>query len=509
MGKINLLEYFEDTVRRLGEKTAVLDGERAGSFRELRQEARALGCALRRKTGGEPGRPAAVYLKKSAGSIAADLAVLYAGCAYLNLDVDTPLPRTRKALELVEPLAVITDRDHAPALRELWPQERTLLLEEARPPAPAEEAAMDAGLRGLIDTDLFCLINTSGSTGTPKSVALCHRSFIDYTTWAIEALGLREEEVLGSLAPIVFDHFSYELCLMMALGCTLDLIPEGCAAFPPKLLQHLARREVTYIFWVPTIMVNIANLDLLSRIPLPRLRMVWFAGEVFPTKQFNYWRRHLPGATFVNLYGPTEITVDCTYFVVDREIPDQEPIPIGFPRRNADVLILREGDLPAGPGEEGELCVRGSCLALGYYNNPEKTAEAFVQNPLNRAYPERVYRTGDMVFRNERGEIVFKGRRDSLIKHAGNRIELGEIEHTAVNALGLVENGCAVYDGDRREIVFFYEAREELPPARFRRALLEVLPGYMVPGRFIRMEQLPRNQNGKIDRLALKKRVNP
>ncbi len=212
----------------------------------------------------------------------------------------------------------------------------------------------------------------------------------------------------------------------------------------------------------------------------------------------------MPDTTFVNLYGPIEITLDCTYFVVDREISDDEPIPIGYPCRNTDVLILNEEGRQASENEVGELCVRGSSLALGYYNNPEKTEKAFVQNPLNTAYPERIYRTGDMVCRNERGEIIFKGRRDSLIKHSGYRIELGEIEHVVVNTLQLVKNGCAVYNDNKKEIVFFYEAPAALEPAALRREIGKQLPRYMIPGRFVHMEQLPRNTNGKIDRLRLK-----
>lgn len=144
---------------------------------------------------------------------------------------------------------------------------------------------------------------------------------------------------------------------------------------------------------------------------------------------------------------------------------------------------------------------------MGYYNNPEKTAAVFVQNPLNTAYPELIYRTGDIVYINEEGEIVYKGRNDSLIKHMGKRVELCEIEHVIVNTLQLVRNGCAVYDHGKKEIVFFYEAPKELEAAVLRREIGRQLPQYMVPGRFIHMELLPRNTNGKIDRLRLREGI--
>lgn len=501
--QINILEYFEKTAAGAPGKTAVIDGERRISFSELRSQARALARRLREACGGEIRRPVAVFLPKSIESVVSDLGIVYSGNAYMNLDVKTPARRIGNILTLVQPLCVITDAAHGKLLEAVWPGEKTVPA-DAPPLTEEEEKELDANLARIIDTDPLCLINTSGSTGTPKSVVLNHRSFIDYTTWAIDTMGLREDELLGSIAPIVFDHSSYEFCLMLMRGCTLAFIPESYTIFPAKLLQYLAQMKATYIFWVPTLMVNIANMDLLSRIPLPDIRMVWFAGEVFPTKQFNYWRRHLPEATFVNLYGPTEITVDCTYYIVERELRDDEAIPIGYPCRNMDVLILNEENKPVQPMQEGELCVRGTSLAMGYYNNPEKTAAAFVQNPLNTAYPERIYRTGDIVYINERGEIVYKGRNDSLIKHMGKRIELGEIEHVIINTLGLVKNGCAVYSSVKKEIVFFYEAEKEQPLGALRGAIGGTLPKYMIPGRFVYMTQLPRNTNGKIDRLKLK-----
>ena len=249
-------------------------------------------------------------------------------------------------------------------------------------------------------------------------------------------------------------------------------------------------------------------MDLLRKIALPELRTVWFAGEVFPTKQFNYWKNCLPEVKFVNLYGPIEITLDCTYFIVEREIKEDEPIPIGFPCRNSDILILNDKNEIATLKEEGELCVRGTSLAMGYYNNPEKTSAAFVQNPLNNSYPEIIYRTGDIVFKNEIGEIIFKGRKDSMVKHMGYRIELGEIEHVIINSLKLVENGCIVYNHNKKEITLFYESQSNISIADMKKAISNVFPKYMIPTVFHQMDILPRNTNGKIDRLQLSQKIN-
>jgi acyl-coenzyme A synthetase/AMP-(fatty) acid ligase len=208
------------------------------------------------------------------------------------------------------------------------------------------------------------------------------------------------------------------------------------------------------------------------------------------------------------LYGPIEITLDCTYFIVNREIADNEPIPIGIPYKNTDILILNENNQLIKNGEEGELCIRGTSLAMGYYNNPEKTAAVFVQNPLNQAYPEIIYRTGDVVCFNERGELIFKGRKDTLIKHFGYRIELGEIEHVIVNILQIVKNCCIIYQIEKKEITAIYESFDIISDVEFRKKLLLHFPKYMIPTKYIRMDELPRNTNGKIDRLTLKLLIN-
>ena len=192
-----------------------------------------------------------------------------------------------------------------------------------------------------------------------------------------------------------------------------------------------------------------------------------------------------------------------------RERPEEEkPLPIGIPCRNTDILILNSEDQCCKPEEEGELCVRGTSLAMGYYNNPEKTHAAFVQNPLNSSYPELIYRTGDIVYMSEDGQIEFKGRKDSLVKHMGYRIELGEIEHVVINDLKLVKYCCAVYTYARKEIVLYYEKSEEISGTEFRKAFSKVFPAYMIPSVYIRMDLLPRNTNGKIDRLYLKNEIN-
>lgn len=507
--KTNLTEYLDDTLERVPRQTAIIDGIRKIDFQSLGKNAKALACILINQLNAVLNRPIGVYLEKSIESVIADIGILYSGNAYMNLDIKTPQQRIAGIIQLVHPVAIITTSKWAGQLPQLPENVYLIQLDQYDLENETYDAsAIKKHLSGLIDTDPSCIINTSGSTGIPKGVVLNHKSFFDFTEWAFDTLLTRKSEIIGSLSPIVFDIYSFELCMLMAKGSTLVVIPETYAAFPAKIMELLNEKKVSFIFWVPTIMVNIANMGLLERFPLETLRMVWFAGEVFPTKQLNIWRKALSQTCFVNLYGPIEITLDCTYFVFDRSFQDSEPIPIGFPCRNTDVILLdKEDHLVTDPFIEGELCVRGTSLAMGYYNNPEKTAAAFVQNPLNHTYPELIYRTGDIAYYNNRGELMFKGRRDTLIKHSGYRIELGEIEHVIVNMLKLVKNGCAVYDIVQKKIVFYYESNTEISVQEWRKSIGMALPKYMIPTEYIRQEILPRNTNGKIDRLKLKQQL--
>ena len=507
--KINLIELFEETVKNYPQKVAVIDKDREITFSDLQKKSLQLASTLIAQGIGQ-NKPVGVFLDKSIESVYADLGILYAGDFYMNLDIKTPAERIRNIIQLVEPAAIISTSRQIKPIEGIIPETvKVVLLDEAGEVAEVDAKAIVRRLSTIIDTDPSCIINTSGSTGTPKGVVLNHKSFFDFIEWALETFHFGDDLVMGSLSPIVFDIYSFELCMLMTKASTLVVLPAHLAAFPAKILEVLEQHKVNFLFWVPTIMVNIANMDLLSTFKLESLRTVWFAGEVFPTKQYNYWHHHLPQTTFANLYGPIEITLDCTYYIINKEIPDEEPLPIGYPCHNTDILVLDDEDrLVKEPNVEGELCVRGTSLAMGYYNNPEKTAAAFVQNPLNKAYPEVIYRTGDIVCYNEEGLIMFKGRKDNIVKHQGYRTDLGEIEHVIINTLKLVKNGCIVYNQAEKQITLFYEAEQEVPVTEFRLSISKVLPKYMVPTVYHRLDQLQRNANGKIDRLYYKKEVN-
>ena len=500
----NVIDYLKmGSLLHSPDGVAVVDEGREFTFAQLDDLSDRLATHIAFLTGSTR-KPIAVFLPKSAVTIIADLAIVKSANFYTNLDDKSPPERLEKLLDNVMPEIVVTTSSLKAKLREAGVDDKKIICIDEFDIAllPIDTNLLNDRINLLIDTDPLCLINTSGSTGVPKSVILNHRSTIDFIDWTLDNFDFRSNDAIGSLSPLYFDIYTLEIYVALKTGATVHLIPEQTAAFPVQLVQFLSEHKISFIFWVPTIMVNIANLQLLDKSDLSCLRRIFFAGEVFPTKQLNMWRQSLQNAQFVNLYGPIEITVDCTYFILDRKFENDEPIPIGVPCANSDVFILTDNNKLVEQDEIGELYVRGSSLALGYYNNPKQTAISFVQNPLNDAYPEVVYRTGDLVHRNELGEIMFDGRKDFQIKHQGYRIELAEIEN-AVQAVPEIRNACVLYNKEKKAIVLVFETSSDVTSKQLRNTLQSKLPKYMLPTEFVQLDEMPRNPNGKIDRQLL------
>ena len=493
----NVLQYLERSAAASPSNIAVADEMYACSYQELLEDARKIGSGLCQHF--PAGSPVPVFMEKSVETLKLFFGAVYAGCFYVLINPEFPAPRVQAILETLNARKIVTSHAFSEKLSAMDGLD-VLFLEDLLQ-TPEDTAALDKVRENALDTDPLYANFTSGSTGVPKGVVVCHRSVIDFIEHFTSLFSITQEDVIGNQAPFDFDVSVKDIYSAMKTGARLEIIPKPLFSQPAKLLDHLCDRKITTMIWAVSALCLVTTFHGLDyRVP-ETVNKVLFSGEAMPMKHLKQWMSHLPEAHFINLYGPTEITCNCTWHEVERgrEYPDGLPIGRSFPNERV-FLLDEENHLVTAPGMHGEICVTGTALALGYYNNPTQTESRFVQNPLVTAYPQRMYRTGDLGWYNEQGELFFAGRKDFQIKYMGHRIELEEIER-ALSGVEGVERACCVFDEKKGRLTAYYVG--EIEGKDIRHTLSATLPVFMLPGTYVKLPEMPLNKNGKIDRKSL------
>ncbi len=497
----NAYEYLENTAGRVPDKIAFADEKVSFTFGELLDKSGAVGTVLAQTCGNARGI-VAVIVDRTAVSLLGFMSTLAAGMAYLPLDNRMPGTRIGEILTQSRPTAILfaeKDRKLADKLSSYAP---AICIEEAMAKV-ADESMLMSRRETVLDIDPAYVIFTSGSTGTPKGILISHRALIDFTEWMSETCRVSENDVLGNQAPFYFDLSVKDIYQTLRNGCTTHILPKKLFMFPMLLVDYLNERGVTSLIWATSAFRIVADSGVFEKKVPTTVKRAILGGEALQARHVNLWKSAIPDMKVTNLYGPTEVTVDCTYYELERDFADGEPIPIGKACRNKEIILLDEEQKPVKAGEPGEICVRGIGLALGYLGDAEKTASAFIQNPLNPDYPDRLYRTGDIAKLNEDGDLIFLSRRDDQIKHMGYRIELGEIE-TALLAVNGVKAGICFFDAAEDQIICCMQTDGETDISLIASDMKSRVPAYMLPNIWRTLERMPLNANGKIDRRSLK-----
>ena len=481
------------------EKDAFVDGTRKLTFDGLRRKALGIASALRSLR--DDRAPAAIYMERDCNAVSAMLGAAYSRRAYVPLDMASPPARQQPILASLSPSVLLTEAKLESRVRKFWDGDLLLIEDISEQAGKLEESSS----RPMGD-DPLCILFTSGSTGKPKGVVIPHRAVLANMEQYVEEMGLEERDILGSVAPFHYVLSFYDVYGGLRAGCTVHLLAGAAMTFPAMAMSYLLEHRITSIFWAPTALKFVADTGILEELAeksaLPPLRRVCFAGGVMPVPVLNRWRKAFPAAEYTNLYGFTETAGVAAFYRVRRDFEDREALPLGRGGQGRETFLLHEDGSPVLGTEEGEVWVRGSCLALGYYDDLPRTMAAFTQDPRHPKMPSRVFRTGDIARYGEDGNLYYVSRRDFQVKHLGRRVELGEIE-TAAQAAGL-GSVCCLHDSARDELVLFYEGTHE--ETALLAALRQRLPSYMVPTRLM-PGPIPLTSRGKIDRQALREKL--
>ena len=496
----NVLEWLEKTADETPDKIAYSDSVNRITFGQVKKQAVRIGSCLKSVSSKAP---VAVISSRNIHTITAYLGTVYSGHAYAPIDASLPRLRIETILSLLKPSTILADEDNLDLASEIAGDIEVISIERAI------EENEDIGFlhsvrEKMITTDPLYIIFTSGSTGKPKGVITSHESLICYIESYAEVMHLDASDILGNQSPLDYIAAIRDIYLPLLTGCSSVIIPREYFMEPNNLFAYMNQHGVTAVGWSVSAFTVPLSLGAFEEIGLETLRKICFSGSVMPNECLRAWQDHLPEARFVNQYGPTETTASCTYYEIDHPVEKDEKILIGKAYNNYHVFLLNEDLSETPPGEIGEICVSGPILALGYYNDPERTNSAFVMNPNNTGYPERMYKTGDYGRFREDGLLEFHGRKDRQVKYMGHRVELDEIEYAAHQA-DHVEEAAALYDDNKENLVLYYTGKSDRK--ELVKNIRKILPGFMVPRKVYQLEVIPKLANGKPDMNALKERM--
>lgn len=484
---------------------ATADGAERLTYRELGRRAQSMRDSLARHGVG-PGDRVAVYASKSPASLTAILGILQSGAAYVPVDASAPAARAAYVIADCGVTAVVAAADLLAGLRDAAQSDLAAL--EAWGDAPGgreiEIVRGPGGERaGDPDDPLSYILYTSGSTGRPKGVVHTHGSALSFVEWCADTFDLTEEDRFSSHAPFHFDLSIFDLYVSLFHGGEIVLFGEDISKQPTAMASAIAERSISVWYSTPSVLRLLVEFGQLEAYDWSALRLVLFAGEVFPVKHLRALLEAWPAPRYFNLYGPTETNV-CTYHEIPTQIPAERenPFPIGRVCENDKGLVVDERDRPVAVGDEGELLIQGGTVMQGYWNLPERTERAFHVD----AAGARWYRTGDLVREEADGTLLFSGRRDRMVKRRGYRVELGEIEAALYRHPEVVEAAVIalpVEDGVRIDAFVSRSDGGKGSIIEMKTFCSKELPLYMIPDRFLFRPSLPKTSTDKIDYQAL------
>jgi amino acid adenylation domain-containing protein len=464
----------------------------------------------------EPGDRVGICMRKSADAVASTFGIMKAGAAYVPADPTAPASRNAlifhdcavKVLIVEERLAEALRLEFskvgfAPEMIVLGGTGAALPLTKALDRLDADNPAASMPSAAPDPDRLAYILYTSGSTGRPKGVMLSHGNAVCFIDWCSEVFTPNEHDRFSSHAPFHFDLSILDIYVSLKHGATLVLVEEQLGKEPGRLAPWIAEKRLTVWYSAPSILSLLAQYGNLDQYNYSSLRLVLFAGEVFPIKYLKLLKSLWPHPRYFNLYGPTETNV-CTFYEVPRIVPESqtEPVPIGKACPYCEPVVVNECGAEVARGAEGELCIAGASVMQGYWNLPENTAKAFLPG-----WDTRWYRTGDIIVRLPDGNYKFLGRRDRMIKKRGYRIELGEIEVALYRHPAIKEAAVLAFpDIDGVPVKAFTSTRDgsKLSTIELKKFCSENLPLYMVPDLFCSLESLPKTSTDKIDYQKLK-----